>query len=118
MQYGRRVRPVRTSPAVAPRHPHRAVHAQDVQSTVRPGHRRVKRSAVDIIQPGVTAVVITVPVNHNARVRHIAAVVFRTVVRRRRPGGRVIVAPDGHRIPNVIKRAQQHRPVRIAAPVR
>ena len=118
MHDGRRVRPVRTSPAVAPRHPHRAVHAQDVQSTVRPGHRRVKRSAVDIIQPGVTPAVITVPVNHNARVHIGAVAAYVTVAQHKRPGGRVIVAPDGHRIPNVIKRAQQHRPVRIAAPVR
>ena len=93
---------------------HLVRHAVDAQSTVRPGHHHVKRLTRGIMQLGATPVVITVPVNHNARVQRIVPVVFRTVVRRRRLGGHVMVVPDGHRIPNVIKHVRQHRSAHIA----
>ena len=96
---------------------HLVRHAVGAQSIVRPGRHRVKRLTVDIIQPGVTAVVITVPVNHNARVQRIVPVAFRTAVRRRRPDGRVMVVPGGQRIPSVTKHVRQHRSAHIAVPV-
>ena len=56
----------------------------------------------------------TVPVNHNARVQRIVPVVFRTVVRRRRLGGHVMVVPGGHRIPSVTKHVRQRQSAHIA----
>ena len=96
---------------------HLVRHAVGAQSIVRPGRHRVKRLTVDIIQLGATPVVITVQGNHNARVQRIVPVAFRTVVRRKRPDGRVMVAPDGQRIPNVTKHVRQHRSAHIAVPV-
>ena len=60
---------------------HLVQRAVGAQSTVRRVRHRAERLTVDIIQPDVTPVVITVPVNHNARARHIAAVVCRIIVR-------------------------------------
>ena len=69
---------------------HRAVRVPDVPSTVQLAHRRAARSTVGIIQPGVTPVVIIVLGNHSVPVRHIAAVVFRTVAQHKRPAGHVM----------------------------
>ena len=116
MRYGRPVPPVRIKPAVAPRRLHRAVRAVGEQSIkIRRVSRLAKRYPADTIQPDVTPVVIAVPVNHNARVQHTAAAVFRTVVRRKHPDGHVMLVPGGHRIPSVIKHVRHHRPVSIAA---
>ena len=96
---------------------HLVRRAVGAQSTVRRVRQRAKRLTVDIIQPDVTPVVITVPVNHNARAQHIAEAVFRTVVRRKQPDGHVIVVQGGQRIPSVTKHVRQQRSVRIAVPV-
>ena len=97
---------------------HLVQHAVGAQSTVARVHHRAVRSAVDTIQLGATPVVITVPVNHNARAQRIVPVVFRTVVRRRRLDGHVMGVLGGLLILSAIKHVRQHRSVRIAVPVR
>ena len=97
---------------------HLVRHAVGAQSTVARVHHRAVRSAVDIIQPGATPVVITVLVNHNARVQRIVPVVFRTVARRRRLDGHVMGVLGGLLILSAIKHVRQQRSVRIAVPVR
>ena len=96
---------------------HLVQRAVGAQSTVRRVRHRAERLTVDIIQPDVTPVVITVPVNHNARARHIAAVVFRTVAQHKHRVGHVMGVLGGLLILSAIKHVRQHRSVRIAVPV-
>ena len=95
----------------------RAVRVLDAQSTVRPGHHHVKRLTRGIIQLGATPVVITVPVNHNARVQRIVPVVFRTVAQHKHRVGHVMGVLGGLLILSAIKHVRQHQSVHTAVRV-